>query len=195
MSSNIPSVANFDGVWYPWTPSVGPLDIAFTDGQDVRSLWFPIMPEAVSFSATPTPPNGNPFYIANALGNANGPETVPLPEGTQSVTLTAASTIPIYLFASSYAYNPFKGDAVGLPQAGQFSITFADDGTAMYDLVYPTGYTTGAEVTFTPKFDGVPVAGVTWGLTAESELGVTVQFSGGNPTSTINVGWISLGVV
>lgn len=163
MSSNIQAVVDFDGLWYTWTPSGGPLTIEFEDAQFVRTLWFPIMPYAVSFSATPTPLHGNPFYIANGTGLENGPEIVPLPQGTDSVTMTGTTAQLVYLYASSYAFNPFKGAAVNYPQGGEFDITFGADGTVSYELAFPTGYTSLTSISFTPDFESVTPAAVTWG--------------------------------
>jgi hypothetical protein len=195
VSTNIQAVVDFDGIWFAWTPSDGPLDIAFEDNQYVRTLWFPTMPYAVSFSATPTPLNGNPFYIANEDGLENGPEIVPLPQGTLSVTATGTTSQLVYVYASSYAFNPFKGAAVMFPEGGDFSITFNAQGLATYDLSFEPGYTTLSSVWFTPDFEEVTPAAVTWGLTAKSGTGVTVEFGGGAPGSTIGVVWGALGLL
>ena len=89
-----------------WIPNDGPLVITspFEYHKTIGSLYLPSVDVQISFSATPTPENGNPFYIAKPV--VNNPQTIPMPEGTTSVTLTATSSVKHYVWASSGVFRP-----------------------------------------------------------------------------------------
>lgn len=96
-----------------WVPNDGPLVITLENYQGVQipigSLYLPKADVPISCSATPTPPNGNPFYVVTP--SENNPQTIPMPAGTMQVTLTATSAETYYVFAASGIFKPLMEGA------------------------------------------------------------------------------------
>ena len=89
---------------YSWVPNNGPLVITST-GPSIGSLYLNNADVQIQFSATPTPPNGNPFYTLIPPGVSN-PQVVPMPQGTTSVSLSATSAETFYILAQNGIYRP-----------------------------------------------------------------------------------------
>lgn len=91
---------------YAWIPNDGPLAVTFGGSQAVNALYLSDVDVNISFSAFPTPENGNPFYTAVPPGGQSNPQTVNTPAGTTSVTLSATSASAHYVFAYTGHYRP-----------------------------------------------------------------------------------------
>jgi hypothetical protein len=92
---------------YAWVPNDGPLTISTTQGA-IGSLYLDRADITIAFSATPTPPNGNPFYtiLPPGLTFTSNPQVVPMPAGTTSVSLSGTSAEVYYILAQSGVYRP-----------------------------------------------------------------------------------------
>lgn len=86
---------------FKWVPNSGALVITLPDGQPIGSIYLPKLDIAISCSAEPTPPNGNPFYVAAPPSDETNPQTIPMPIGTTQVTLTGSSSSTYYVWAFS----------------------------------------------------------------------------------------------
>ena len=99
------AIANFK-----WVPNDGPLVVTLLNylGNQVAigSLYLPKVAVAIEFSASPTPPGGNPFYTATPPFGGTNPQTIPMPAGTTQVSLTATSPDTYYVYAASGIYRP-----------------------------------------------------------------------------------------
>jgi hypothetical protein len=91
---------------YPWIPNDGELNITLSGNQAVNALYLSLVDTNISFSAFPTPENGNPFYTAHPPTDGSNPQTVNTPTGTTTVTLSAASSGMHYVFAYTGNYRP-----------------------------------------------------------------------------------------
>ena len=91
---------------YTWVPNNGPLTLSFNNGRSIGSLYLSKLDVPVSCSATPTPENGNPFYIAVPPVGVSNPQVIPCPLGTITVTLSAAASGTYYAFAYTGNYRP-----------------------------------------------------------------------------------------
>lgn len=96
---------------FTWVPNDGPLVIDLASfvptpgsAQTIGSIYFPKLDIPVTCAATPTPENGNPFYIAVPV--ANNPQTIPVPKGSTTITLTASSASTYYVWASLGIFRP-----------------------------------------------------------------------------------------
>lgn len=91
---------------FSWVPNDGDLVVSFDNGRSIGSLYLSKVDVPIAFSATPTPPNGNPFYTTEPPDDESNPQTVPMPLATTSVTLSATSAETYYVFAYSGIYRP-----------------------------------------------------------------------------------------
>jgi hypothetical protein len=91
---------------FKWIPNSGPLTVALMNGRVIASLWMPKVDIAVTFSATPTPASGNPFYTASPPSDLTNPQVVEMPPGTLSVQLSGTSSQTYYVWASTGFWRP-----------------------------------------------------------------------------------------
>ena len=91
---------------YPWIPNDGELNITLSGNQAVNALYLSLVDTNISFSAFPTPENGNPFYTATPPADGSNPQVVNTPTGTTTVTLSASSSETYYVFAYTGTFRP-----------------------------------------------------------------------------------------
>lgn len=100
---------------FKWIPNDGPLVVTLENSLGnaitIGSLYLPNVDVEIEFAASPTPPNGNPFYVASPPSEETNPQTIPMPAGTMQVTLTASSATAHYVFAASGIYRPLMEGA------------------------------------------------------------------------------------
>jgi hypothetical protein len=90
---------------YSWIPNDGALVINWS-ANAIGSLYFNKVDFDIAFTATPTPPNGNPFYVTAPPTMESNPQVVPMPLGTTAVSLSGSSSSTYYIIASSNIYKP-----------------------------------------------------------------------------------------
>ena len=91
---------------YAWIPNSGTLEVSFSGNQAVNALYLPLVDTNISFSATPDPENGNPFYTATPPADGSNPQVVNTPNGTTTVTLSASASGTHYVFAYTGNFRP-----------------------------------------------------------------------------------------
>jgi hypothetical protein len=109
------ALAPVQGQWYTWVTNTGSLVINL-GGIAINSLYIPSVPAPITLVA-----NGSAFYIVPS----GAPQTVPVPVGATSVTLSMPGGYTLYVFATSAAFSP-----TSIASSGQLSGT----ATLMFDI-------------------------------------------------------------
>lgn len=84
-----------------WVPNSGPLTVTFGDSRAVNALYLPKVDTNITFEA-----DGTPFYTAVPPSGQSNPQTVNVPIGTTTVTLSASGSATYYVFSYTGNFRP-----------------------------------------------------------------------------------------
>lgn len=178
-----------NGLWYAWTPADGPLVITAGQFGTIASLWLPQVETDIAFASTV---GGTPFYTTNQPG----PEIVPLPSGTTTVVLSGTYLGPLYVYATTVSYPPYKDtNMAGIISPG--SVVVAADGSATTHVTLTFPYNTINAIDLTTGFNGtipVPTPTLVASYGNKTTDGFDIMVTGGAPGSTANVDYMVSGV-